>query len=48
MISDNITETSGWIKSEKAGLLTIPTSGWEYADGTGTWPADPSLQFIYN
>ena len=35
----------GWIRSEKKGLLTIPTSGWEYADGTGTWPADPDLKF---
>ena len=48
MVHSVITDNSGWIKSEKKGLLTIPTSGWEYSDGKGTWPSDPDLKFIYN
>ena len=44
-IGSDITATGGWIKTEKRGLLAIPTSGWEYSDGTGTWPADPDLTF---
>ena len=44
-ISDIINDTSGWIQSEKEGLLAIPTSGWEYYDGIGNWPADPDLTF---
>ena len=47
-VGPDITDIGGWIISEKTGLQTIPTSGWEYADGTGTWPADPDLKFIKN
>ena len=35
MVDDVITDNRGWISSKKAGLLTIPTSGWQYADGNG-------------
>ena len=45
MVSPDITDNSGWIKSEETGLKTIPTKGWEYSDGTGTWPRDPYLTF---
>lgn len=46
-IGSDITAARGPIRSKKTGLLTIPTSGWVYDDGTGTWPADPDLKFIY-
>ena len=48
MISANIMDTSGWIQSEKQGLQTIPTSGWQYADGGKFVGGDDTLQFIYN
>ena len=47
-IGTDITVANGWITSEKRGLLGIPTSGWEYADGTcgaACWFADPDLKF---
>lgn len=50
-ISDIVNSISGGIRSEKRGLPTIPTSGWEYADGTcgaACWFTDPDLKFIYN
>jgi len=45
MVHGDITDNIGWIKSEETGLNTIPTKGWKYADGTNTWPSDPSLTF---
>ena len=47
MISDDYTTTSGWIRSDKRGLLTIPTSGWEYADGDKFVGDDDTLKFLY-
>merc|ERR1712227_59065 len=32
----------GWLRNPNPSK-TLPTSGWQYADGTGTWPADPTL-----
>ena len=46
MVDYVITDTRGSIKSEKRGLLTIPTSGWEYWDGE-KWSDDDTLKFIY-
>jgi len=46
-VGDDITEISGWIKCEKTGLQTIPTTGWKYWDGTG-WPSDDTINFSYN
>ena len=43
-IGSDITTARGWIRSENTGLLAIPTSGWEYYDGTD-WIADPDLIF---
>ena len=45
-IGSDITTARGWIRSENSGLLAIPTSGWEYYDGTD-WLADPDLIFTY-
>ena len=47
MVHSVITDTYGWIKSEKRGLLTIPTSGWQWGDGSA-WHKDDTLKFIYN
>ena len=47
-VHSDITGTSGWIKSEKRGLLAIPTSGWKYVDGDKWVGGDGTLQFIYN
>ena len=47
MVGPDHTAASGWIRREKAGLLTIPTSGWEWGDGSG-WHKDDTLKFIYN
>jgi len=47
-IGSDITTASGWIRSENRGLLAIPTSGWEWGDGTcgaACWVADPDLKF---
>ena len=45
----DIRTSSGWIRSEKTGLQTIPTSGWEYSDpDLKPWQTDDTLQFIYN
>ena len=46
IVSDVITDNSGWIKTEKAGLLTIPTSGWQYVDGGKFVGGDDTLKFI--
>ena len=46
LISDIINNTSGWIGSEKLGLLAIPTSGWEYADGGKFVGDDETIKFI--
>ena len=46
-IGDDITTASGWITSGKKDI-PIPTSGWEYTDGTcgdACWFADPDLKF---
>ena len=49
MIHEDITDNYSWISTEKRGLQTIPTSGWQYwDDGTRTWKTDPDLKFIYN
>ena len=37
----------GWLRSEERGLLTLPRTGWGYADGTGTWPSDDTLRLIF-
>ena len=46
VIGGDLTSASGGIKSEKRGLLTIPTSGWEYADGGKFVGGDDTLKFI--
>ena len=47
MVHEDITDNFSWISTEKRGLQTIPTSGWQYwDDGTGTWNDDPDLKFI--
>ena len=38
----------GYIISEKTGLLTIPTSGWQYEDEDKWNGDDDTLKFIYN
>ena len=45
-IGDDFTGVIGRITSDKRGLLTIPTSGWEYWNGTD-WIADPDLISTY-
>ena len=47
MVHSVITDINGWIQSDKAGLLTIPTSGWEYADGGKFVGGDDTLKFLY-
>ena len=44
-VGSDITTTSGKIVSEKTGLLTIPTSGWKYADSG--FHKDDNLKFLY-
>ena len=39
MVGEDITGTSGWMKSEERGLLTPPRSGLQYWNGT-TWISD--------
>ena len=45
MVGSDITDISGWIKSEKQGLLTPPRTGWEYADNG--FHSDETLQFEF-
>ena len=47
IVSDDITDINGWLSSEEQGLLTPPRTGWQYGDGTGTWPSDETLQLIF-
>ena len=47
MVGPDISKDGGWMKSEEQGLLTPPRTGWQYADGTGTWPSDHTLVFNY-
>ena len=47
VVGSDITDDYGWMKSEERGLLTPPRTGWQYADGTGTWPSDDTLQLIF-
>ena len=47
MVHEDITDNFSWISTEKRGLQTIPTSGWEYADGGKFVGGDDTLQFIY-
>ena len=46
MVGSDITSVSGWMRSEKRGLLTPPRTGWEYDDGTD-WTSDETLQFRF-
>ena len=47
-VGPDYTAIDGWFSSEKRGLLTIPTSGWLYADGGKFVDGDDTLKFIYN
>ena len=47
MVGSDITSVSGWMRSEKRGLLTPPRTGWEYADGISTWLSDDTLEFKF-
>ena len=47
---DPETTIIGWIKSEKTGQLTIPTSGWRYVEDGKFVPGDSKvyLQLDYD
>ena len=45
------TSMNGFLRSEKKGQLTIPTSGWRHSDdgnGNTIEGRDDTLKFIYN
>ena len=48
MVGKNITQHTGYIKSEEAGLQTVPTTGWVYTDGSRFVNGDPTLVFRHN
>ena len=48
MVGPDYTDDIGGIQSEKRGLLTIPTSGWQYEDEDKWNGDDDTLKFIYN
>ena len=36
----------GWLSAKvvsKEDQMMPPVKGWQYADGTGTWPSDPTM-----
>ena len=35
-------EKAGWLYNPRSSQ-TLPSSGWTYSDGTGTWPSDQTL-----
>ena len=43
MINSDTTSNSGWIKSVKKGLKTIPKLGWQYT--CNGWQNDKTLKF---
>jgi hypothetical protein len=41
-VSDTIGKYGGSLKNS-TNSESVPVTGWQYADGTGTWPSDPDL-----
>ena len=49
IVNDAVDENTGaYIRSKKKGQTYIPVGGWQYGDGTGTWPDDDTLSVTGN
>ena len=49
IVNDAVDENTGaYIQSKKKGQTYIPVGGWQYGDGTGTWPDDDTLSVTGN
>ena len=43
-IGSDPTKTTGWIKTNKKGLVNLPVTGWEYS--APKWTLDPQIMFV--